>query len=162
MPDSSSPWTAPHASVRDVELGAKSEAKRFASWLFSSPKNPDSPHEVIVWWEIRRLPFNLIIGAYGAVCLVIFFAAITTSGHLQPWEDAIEPLALIAAPFVANALYTLGWIVELTYRSIEQGVSPRFGPRLFKVGLALSLFLVTVPAALWSGYRLLQWAGLAT
>jgi hypothetical protein len=57
---------------------------------------------------------------------------------------------------------TLGWIVELTYRSIEQGVSPRFGPRLFMLGLALGLFLITVPAAFWSGYRILKWAGLAT
>ncbi len=162
MPESSSPWTAPHSSVRDVDHGVKSEAKRIASWLFSSPNHPDSPHDVIAWWETRRLPFNLIIGAYGAVCLVIYFVALTTSGHLGPGEDAIEPLALIAAPFVANALYTLGWIVELTYRSIEHGVSPRFGPRLFKLGLTLGLFLITLPTAFWSGYRILQWAGFAT
>ena len=136
--------------------------EQLIDWLFSNPKNPDSPRQVIAWWEMRRLPFNLTIGVYGAVCLVIFVAAITMSGDLQPCEDAIEPLALIAAPFVANALYTLGWIVELTYRSIEPDVSPRFGPRLFKLGLGLGLFLITVPAAFWSGYRLLQWTGLAT
>ena len=149
-----------HHRPNTAELRLRIE--RFIDWLFSNPKTPDSPRQVIAWWEIRRLPFNLIIGAYGAVCLVVYLAAITTSGHLQPWEDAVEPLALIAAPFVANVLYTLGWIVELTYRRIEQDVSPRFGPRLFKLGLALGLFLITVPAALWSGYRLLQWVGLAT
>jgi hypothetical protein len=158
MPDSTTLWPAPHASVPANECCAQSAAQRFASWLFSNPKNPDSPQQVIVWWELRRLAFNLIIGVYGVLCLVVFFAAITTSGYLELWEDAVEPLALIAAPFIVNALYTLGWIVELTYRSIEPEVSPQFGPRLLKLGLALSLFLITVPAVLWSGYRLLQWA----
>jgi hypothetical protein len=162
MPDSSSPWPTRHASVPEGEPCAKGAAQRFASWLFSNPENPDSPQQVIAWWELRRLPFNLIIGSYGVLCLVVFFTAITTSGHLEPWEDAAEPLALFAAPFVVNALYTLGWIVELTYRRIEPGVSPGFGPRLLKTGLALGLFLITVPAAFWSGYRLLQWVGLAT
>ncbi|MBI3028029.1 MAG: hypothetical protein HYY64_00745 [Candidatus Rokubacteria bacterium] len=60
----------------------------------------------MAWWEVRRIPFNLIVGVYGVVCLVAFFWAITTSGHLQPGEDAVEPLALLAAPFGINVLYT--------------------------------------------------------
>ena len=98
--------------------------QRFAAWLFSNPKEPVSASRVIAWWEIRRLPFNLIVGAYGILCLAVFFAAITSSGHLQPGEDAVEPIALVAAPFVINILYTLGWIVELTARSLEPGLSP--------------------------------------
>ena len=137
-------------------------AQRFAVWLFSSPKDPIFPGAVFAWWEIRRLPFNLIVGAYGMLCLAVFFAAITTSGHLQLGEDAVEPLALVAAPFVINTLYTLGWIVELAARGLAPGLSPRFGPRLLKLGLGLGLFLITVPAAFWSGYRLLQWAGVAS
>jgi hypothetical protein len=137
-------------------------AQRFAAWLFSNPKAPIFPGAVFTWWEIRRLPFNFIVGVYGILCLTVFFAAITTSGHLQPGEDAVEPVALVAAPFIINTLYTLGWIVELTARSLEPGLSPRFGPRLLKLGLGLGLFWITVPAALWSGYRLLQWAGIAS
>jgi hypothetical protein len=136
--------------------------RRFAAWLFSNPKDPVSPNGVFAWWEARRLPFNLIVGTYGILCLAVFFAAITTSGRLQPGEDAVEPLALLAAPNVVNVLYTLGWMVEVTTRSLEPGLSPRFGPRLLKLGLALGLFSGTVPAALWSGYRLLQWAGVAS
>jgi hypothetical protein len=134
---------------------------KFMAWLFWDPESFGSPTEVIAWWECRRLAFNLIVGTYGVVCLLVFFVAITTSGHLQPWEDALSPLALFAAPIVVNVLYTLGWIVALTYRSIEPDVSRHFGPRLLKVGLGLGLLLSTVPAAFWSGYRLLQWAGVA-
>jgi hypothetical protein len=146
-------------NLMEYTVGA---TQRFAAWLFSNPKEPISPMGVFAWWEFRRLPFNLIVGTYGILCLVIFFAAITTSGRLQPGEDAVEPLALLAAPVVVNVLYTLGWIVEVTARRLAPGLSRRFGPLLLKLGLGLGLFLSTVPAALWSGYRLLQWAGVAS
>ncbi len=132
---------------------------RSLAWLFANPEEPVSLDGVFEWWEARRLPFNLIVGTYGILCLVISFAAITTSGRLQPGEDAVEPLALVTAPIAVNVLYTLGWIVEVTSRTLEPGLSPRFGPRLLKMGLGFGLFLITVPAAFWAGYWLLQVVG---
>jgi hypothetical protein len=115
---------------------------------------------VVVWWEVRRIPFNVIVGAYGLLCLLVFFWAIGTSGRLEPGEDAVEPIALLAAPFGINALYTLGWLVEVPSRLFRRDLSPRFGPVLLKLGFALGLFLITVPAGFWVGYRILQGAGL--
>ena len=135
--------------------------RRVVDWLFAPPDDPASSARVVAWWEARRIPFNLIVGTYGFACLVVFFTAITTSGHLGPGEDAVEPLAIIAAPIVINLLYTLGWIVEIVYRTVEPDVSPRFGPRLLALGLALGLSLCTLPAAYWGGYRILQWIGAA-
>ncbi len=135
--------------------------QNFTAWLFSSPTGQDSPGAIFVWWEQRRVSFNLIIGTYGIVCLLVFFVAITTSNHLPPGDDTVEPLALMAAPLIINLLYTLGWIAEMTCRSIEPRVSPQFGPRLLKLGLGLGLFLSTLPAAYWVGLRLLQWIGIA-
>jgi hypothetical protein len=114
---------------------------------------------VVAWWEARRIPFNIVIGTYGLVCLLVFLWAIDTSGQLQPGEDAVEPLALIAAPFGINLLYTLGWLVEAPARLLKPSLSPSFGPLLLKLGLGLGLFLITLPAAFWGGYRLLQMAG---
>ena len=135
--------------------------RRAVAWFFSSPDIPTSIWRVIAWWELRRIPFNGIVGAYGVLCLVIFFWAIVTSGHLQPGEDAVEPIALMAAPFGINALYTLGWLVEVPVRLVRPDVSPRFGPLLLKLGLGLAFVLITIPAGSWGGYRLLQVAGLA-
>jgi hypothetical protein len=157
-PGDSNPWAAPAAPLRETDNRAE-RGSRGLAWLFSGPKQPVSAIRVFAWWELRRLPFNLIVGTYSVVCLVIFFVAIITSGHLQPWEDPVEPIALMAAPFVINVLYTLGWIVELIARSLEPGLSPRFGPTLLKLGIGLGLFLSTVPAAFWTGYRMLQWTG---
>lgn len=130
--------------------------KRFTEWLFTNPQEPSSLWRVIAWWELRRIPFNIIVGAYGALGFVVFLWAITTSGHLQPGEDAVEPIALLAAPFVINLLYTLGWLVEVPARHLFPGLSSGFGPRLLKLGFGLGLFLITIPAVFWGGYRLLQ------
>jgi hypothetical protein len=132
--------------------------KRFVDWFFANPQSRRSIWGVVAWWEVRRIPFNVIVGLYGLLCLVAFFWAITTSGHLQPGEDAVEPLALLAAPFGINILYTLGWLVEVPIRLAVSNLTPRFGPTLLKVGLGFGLFLITLPAALWVSYRLLQLA----
>jgi hypothetical protein len=161
MSEAKNPPDARRESDSRSAYHAAGATRELATWMFASLNEAQTPQAVIAWWERRRLPFNLLVGAWGIFCLIVFFAAITTSGHLQQGEDAVEPLALVAAPFVINLLYTLGWIVEITYRSIEQDVSPAFGPRLLKLGFGLGLFLCAVPAVLWSGYRLLQWAGIA-
>jgi hypothetical protein len=134
--------------------------KRAIRWLFAEPGLPRTPSRVISWWEIRRIPFNLIIGAYGLFCLLIFLWAITTSGHLKPGQDAVEPIALLAAPLGINALYTFGWLLEVPARRVVPTLSPTFAPFLLKAGLAIGLILITLPAAFWTSYRLAQLSGL--
>jgi hypothetical protein len=73
----------------------------------------------------------------------------------------VESLALFGAPLAINVLYTLGWLVEVPTRLVVPTLSPGFGPLLLKLGLGLGLFLTTLPAAFWVGYRLLQLVGIA-
>ena len=136
--------------------------KRFTAWLFTNPQEPRSLWRIIAWWELRRIPFNIVVGTYGVLCFAVFLSAITTSGDLQPGEDAVEPLALLAAPFGINLLYTLGWLVEVPARLLVPGLSSRFGPMLLKLGFGLGLFLITMPAGIWGGYRLLQLVGVVS
>jgi hypothetical protein len=127
--------------------------------LFDRDRPPETAWAIVRWWEARRIPFNLVIGAYGFVCLIIFFVAIGTSGKLERGEDAVEPMALCAAPLAINLLYTLGWIVEVALHVAAPSLSARIGPLLLKLGLGLGLALITVPAAYWGGYRVLQLVG---
>src|SRR5882724_6044548 len=92
-------------------------ANRFKQWMFSVPEGPRSTSEIIIWWELRRVPYNIIIGAVGICSLVLFFFFVSHTKALKPGEDPIEPFALLAAPFVVNALYTLGWIAEVFFIS---------------------------------------------
>jgi len=68
----------------------------------------------------------------------------------------------LAAPVGINVLYTLGWLVEVPGRRFIPNLTPQFGPILLAVGLGLGLFLITVPTALWVGWRLLQFAGVGS
>ncbi len=135
-----------------------SVTRQALNWMFAPQPPPVSWWRVVLWWEVRRIPYNILVGLYGVICLLIFFWAIMTSGHLQPGEDAVEPMALFVAPVGVNLCYTLGWLVEAPARKLSPSLSPGFGPRLLKLGLGLSAFLISVPAVLWGGYRLLQLA----
>jgi len=130
--------------------------KQFWSWLFNVSDTQRSAFDVVLWWELRRIPYNLIIGSVGFISLIIFFLSIISTGVLGPGEDAVEPLAIIFAPIAINIFYCAGWVVENILRFIWPSRQYWFGPFLFKLGLGFSLFCVTFPAVFWLGYRLLQ------
>jgi hypothetical protein len=129
-------------------------------WLFTPPQEPISPRDAVVWWERRRITYNLVVGAVAIVSFVIYWISIASSGVLKPGDDVIEPLALLAAPIVApiaiNICYTAGWLMDVPLRFIVPSLSSRFTLRLFVIGFAFSLFVVSFPAIFWGGYRLLQ------
>ena len=77
-------------------------ARRLMEWLFTVPDGRRSAWSIIKWWELRRIPYNLIVGIVGVCSLLLFFFFISQSGELKPGEDAEEPLAIIAAPFLMN------------------------------------------------------------
>jgi len=106
----------------------------------------DSVWGIIGWWERRRVPYNLFLVAVGLPSLLLFYWTMTASGVVAPGEDAVEPLAVIAAPVLANVAYTFGWIVEGIGRN-RSWVSPS-GPRLMRMGLWFSLFVMLFPAVL--------------
>ena len=124
--------------------------------MFSVPPEPRSLLGVIGWWELRRVPYNVIVGSVGLCSLVLFFLFITQSGVLQPGEDAEEPMAIILAPFLINICYTGGWIVEIVSRFVLRERVERLGPLLLKLGLCLSLVVALLPSVYWGLYCLLQ------
>jgi hypothetical protein len=131
----------------------------FIKGLISPPQEPTSPGDAIAWWEQRRLPYNLVVGAVAVVCLVLYCFCITSAGVLQEGEDVVEPLALLAAPLVAilvNVCYTAGWVVDAPLRYFVPGLTPRFTTGLFILGFAFSLLVVSFPAIFWGCYCLLQ------
>jgi hypothetical protein len=146
----------PSTSARNRDIAGVGGFRR---WLFA-PLPHRSPWQAVAWWEARRIPVNILIGAYGTFCLAVFFWAITSSHVLQPGEDAVEPLAIMITPFLFNICYTLGWLVEVPARLANPKLSPRFGPLQMSLGLVFSFCVISLPAAIWVGYRCLQLAGL--
>jgi hypothetical protein len=123
--------------------------------MFSVPQEPRSALGIIGWWELRRIPYNIIVGSVGLCSLVLFFVFITYSGVLAPGEDPEEPIAIIMAPFLINIFYTAGWVVELISRFIIREKVERLGPLLLKLGLGFSLLVALLPSVYWGAYWLL-------
>ena len=114
------------------------------TWMVTRPTPADSLWSIIGWWERRRVPYNLFLAAVGVPSLLLFYWTMDASHSVPPGEDAVEPMALIAAPVLANIAYTLGWMVEgVGHR--RPWVSPA-GPRLMRMGLWFSLLVVLFPA----------------
>ena len=129
-------------------------SSRLAGWLFAHQLEKSHPAHVVAWWELRRLPYNLIVGATGVLSLAVFFAVAfgcERSGGVPLGLPSPPLLVLIAAAaylIVANVFYTCGWILELLVARMWRVSTPVFGPIAFTLGTALSVVVTLVPAGL--------------
>ena len=126
------------AMVASAASGRPQQARivhRALCWCFTrTPDDDDSLGGIFVWWESRRVPYNLMLAVVGIPCFIVFMASILASGQLEPGEDAVEPIALMAAPFLFNIAYTAGWICEMGLRLVSLRGS---GPLLMKLGVGV-------------------------
>jgi hypothetical protein len=119
-----------------VNAGAASEASNAALWTRAG---------VIKWWELRRIPYNLVLLVIGVVAL---YGAVWVLGGKRPeltmdaWPIAI-PCFIYG--FIANILYTLGWVVELWGRATDAAAARRRAVLTFRAGFALSCVLTSLP-----------------
>ncbi|MBI4555964.1 MAG: hypothetical protein HY706_00145 [Candidatus Hydrogenedentes bacterium] len=116
---------------------------------------------IVLWWELRRIPYNLIVGFLGFAGFVLHGFLKGQLGIVYPAGDIDAEMApmviLFAAPFFINIAYTAGWIVEIFLTIVLRLPLRNAGPRLFKFGLAFSLFVVLAPTAYWGVYFMIHW-----
>ena len=92
---------------------------------YLSPRAEDK--SVIVWWEKRRIPYNVIL------CVVCF-------GFYLSWKDSgIVVITWTVVQIMANVWYTGGWIVELMLKAIHKGRLRLFGPIALAAGTLFSI-----------------------
>jgi hypothetical protein len=103
--------------------------------------------DIWIWWEARRLQYNVLVGIVGFVTW--WLVAIAGSAAVKPGVDFEEPIAMIVGPPVyvvlANICYTFGFVANLI---ISRGKPVK---RLFVIGLMFSLALTALPG-LWAVY----------
>jgi hypothetical protein len=100
--------------------------------------------QVIVWWELRRILYNIIVLIAGILSLIIMLTAASGRVHLEPGEDFFEPIMIPIVAFLCNMCYTLGWLTELFIKR-----STTYGPKMFKRGLYFTLFWIFLPSTIW-------------
>lgn len=113
------------------------------------------PWDAIVWWEIRRIPYNVTLAILG---LMTISAVLWIGSHFAaPGQDVLNPLGLIIVVVLyglaANAFYTLGWISELLWSGGDTSRTASLRRRVFLLGLiascAITLLPVVVIGSLW-------------
>ena len=103
------------------------------------------PWDAVAWWEIRRIPFNLLILALGL--LSGFIVVLIGSHAFKPDLDFGSPFVVVAMYAVAaNVCYTLGWITELLWAWGNTAKTSAIRPKVFRVGLVFSASLTLLPA----------------
>src|SRR5690554_617509 len=109
-------------------------------------KEERTAFQIIGWWEIRRVLYNLIVLICGLISMKIMSVLVC----LEPGEDLQEPIAIIGFAVLCNLGYSLGWLTEIFNKR-----NKNYGPRMFKIGLYFTLFLVFLPAIL----HIIFWIG---
>jgi hypothetical protein len=120
---------------------------RFFLWLFR-PLEPEARvFDVLLWWEKRRVAYNLLVFVWGVAGLLIFFLSIPGDLHVEwMWIDLV--IALLQSVFSINFCYTLGWIVAMPGAWLAPESKPWLSPLLMKWGLALTALVIAAPPML--------------
>ncbi len=116
--------------------------------IFSTPPFKRPWYCVIFWWEIRRIPYNLIVGVCGFLSLLILAIADELPPKLSFEQRDLEPLSFIFFAILANIFFTGGWLFEFIARKLWEEKAGSFGPIAFSLGLIFSMFLAFLPGIL--------------
>jgi hypothetical protein len=128
--------------------------KTLVGWLFTRQPGPLRARAVVLWWEARRAPYNVIVGMVGlmtsAVMVTIAFVCESRGGAPigLPDPPAFALVGVLLYGILANVCYTGGWITELLVAKLWAVDTARFGPIAFILGTGFSVLVTLAPAGL--------------
>jgi hypothetical protein len=113
------------------------------------PARSESPSagEIILWWERRRIGYNVAVGVVGFVSVAVLLSL--GRNLVTEQEPLFSPFLLFVGILLygicANLCYTFGWFTELALRKFGNTDTSRFAASAFKTGLALSCVVTSLP-----------------
>ncbi|MBX9573776.1 MAG: hypothetical protein K2X77_33070, partial [Candidatus Obscuribacterales bacterium] len=128
-----------------------------SSWYLTIPEDEDrSAGSIILWWEARRVPFNLMVGTVGLISTL----AIMLFAHADPslFLHTLGPILVYG--LCANLCYTGGWIAELIAKRTWAEKAQYFGPIALGLGTAFSVLLTLLPLVFVALFYLMRLIGM--
>lgn len=107
------------------------------------PETERKWYHVIMWWELRRIPYNLtllVTGILGILCMTLV---------VKGAGDFVSGLAIMGFAFLANFFYTFGWVVELFLRLVNKRNATSFGLKSFKIGFIIAIIGTFTPSLIF-------------
>lgn len=133
--------TDPNVTAGGLTRGIVPGGTALGDFLYPAPAER-RVGAIIGWWERRRLPYNLIVGAVGLAPLTLGLLFTSLVPTLQP-VDMIR--AVIWWGGLANLCYTLGPAAEIALHKL---FGPRLlpaGPLLFRAGVTIAVGVTLLP-----------------
>jgi hypothetical protein len=153
---SSEEWAVPVSGADLASSSMEAARRRFVGTITGMirPSAGDSFWEIFCRWELRRLPYNLIVGSVGVLSsgVILVLAAIASEIFNEPLGLPDPPIlavfGVIAYGIAANVCYTGGWLTEWVVRKVWRERAGVFGEISFVLGVVFSVLLTLVPAGL--------------
>jgi hypothetical protein len=137
--------------------------EKIGTWrLFVRKNSNPSTVEIIGWWELRRIAYNLIVGGTGVFACGSILGLMVAASEIYgeplnfPSPPILPLLAVLAYGICANIFYTGGWIGELLARKIWPDKMERFASVAFFFGLLFSVVITLLPTIFFSALFLLR------
>lgn len=135
-------------------LDMKDPWRRRIGGLLRWSRSPgsDSFWEILGWWELRRIPYNLIVGGVGVVSCGVILAVAAIGSELfdeplgLPDPPIIAVFVILAYGVAANVCYSGGCIAEWLVRKVWRERAGAFGEISFVLGGLFSILLTLAPA----------------
>src|SRR5579863_1907547 len=108
----------------------------------------DRPGDAIVWWERRRIAFNVVIlfaGAFTLFLIQAIHAILARFGADVTVPTGLVPLVLFYM-LAVNICYTLGWVSELLWSDGDTARTELLRPAVYRWGLTFSVAITLLPA----------------
>ncbi len=122
--------------------------------LFRRPEPFTSPGQLILWWELRRIPYNLIVGFTGVVTCISSVLLIVLPeaaaqhkavSEVQLGSPFLGVISILVYGVAANVCYTAGWSTELLVKLVWGDRAKAYGEIVFTLGLLFSVGLTLLP-----------------
>lgn len=101
--------------------------------------------KIILWWEFRRILYNLLLIVFGIFALTILSFIVK-----DLWSFFSPPIFFLMWTglflFSANVFYTSGWVFQLITRNSSNKFIHRIRPKIFIYGLVFSFGIQLIPA----------------
>ena len=114
---------------------------------FPARSESPSPGEIILWWERRRIGYNVAVGVVGFVSVAVLLTVGRSAAGDQ--EPLFSPFLLFVGILLygigANICYTFGWFTELALRKFGSADTTKFAASAFNTGLVLSCVVTSLP-----------------
>lgn len=110
-------------------------------------------YKVLLWWEFRRLLYNLLLIVLGFIALTILSFIVK-----DLWTFFSPPIFFFmwTGVFIilANVFYTSGWIFQLITRKNNNSFIQKVTPRIFLYGIAFSFLIQLIPSITAATYTI--------